>query len=369
MKGVRGWRMKLLKTIILIVISCNLTACASQKIVDDIKIVQTIGYDLEGDNVKSAVLYPSFEKKGETNVQLLDTKSNSYYDIIPRLNTKTNTPIEYGQLGMVLFGKSFSEKGIEEVIHSLCRDAQVGSRVQLGVAEREAAEILQMSTKFHVPFYITGMINQNIENGNLPKMNLQTFLFDFYGEGQDPFLPYMITERGNIKIGGLVLFKNDKYKTNISIKKAFILKMLIENSKNGSYLLPLKESRNQKEDFILMNSVNSRTTYKVNEIFPVPSIAISLKLEAQVKDVPDHIDLLREEQLRKLEKEMEAYFVKEIQDFITLCKHNMVDPIGFGDLLRSKSKVWREQSFESMYPKLKTSVSVHIKIIQTGVGE
>lgn len=361
--------MKLLKLFIITVISCHLSACTNQKIVDDIKIVQTIGYDLEGNNVKSAVLYPSFEKKGETNVQLLDTKSNSYYDIMPRLNTKTNTPIEYGQLGMVLFGKSFSEKGIESVIHSLCRDAQVGSRVQLGVAENEAAEILQMSTKFHVPFYITGMINQNIENGNLPKMNLQTFLFDYYGEGQDPFLPYIITERGNLKIGGLVLFKDDKYKTNISIKKAFILKMLIENSKNGSYLLPLNGSRNQDEDYLLMNSVNSRTTYKVNEIYPVPSIAISLKLEAQVKDVPDHIDLLREEQLRKLEKEMEAHFIQEIQDFITLCKHNMVDPIGFGDLLRSKSKVWSGQSFESMYPKLKTSVSVHIKIIQTGVGE
>ncbi|RCW49462.1 Ger(x)C family spore germination protein [Paenibacillus prosopidis] len=361
--------MKLLKTIILIVISCNLTACTNQKIVDDIKIIQTIGYDLEGNNVKSTVLYPSFEKKGETNVQLLDTKSNSYYDIMPRLNTKTNTPIEYGQLGMVLFGKSFSEKGIEAVIHSICRDAQVGSRVQLGVAEKEAAEILQMSMKFHVPYYIAGMINQNIDNGNLPEVNLQTFLFDFYGEGQDPFLPYMITERGKIKIGGLVLFKHDKYKTNISIKKAFILKMLIENSKNGSYLLPLKEPRNQNEDYILMNSVNSRTTYKVNEIYPVPSIAISLKLEAQVKDVPDHIDLLREEQLRKLEKEMEAHFVQEIQDFITLCKNNMVDPIGFGDLLRSKSKVWSEQSFESIYPKLKTSVSVHIEIIQTGVGE
>lgn len=361
--------MKLLKLFILAVISCHLTSCANQKIVDDIKIVQTIGYDLEGNNVKSSVLFPSFEKKGETDVQLLDTKSNSYYDIIPRLNTKTNNPIEYGQLGMVLFGKRFSEKGIEAVIHSLCRDAQVGSRVQLGVAETEAAEILQLSTKFHVPFYITGMIKQNIENGNLPSMNLQTFLFDFYGEGQDPFLPYIITERGKLKIGGLVLFKHDKYITNISIKKAFILKMLIENSKNGSYLMPLKESRDHDGDDLLMNSVNSHATYKVNEIQPVPSIAISLKLEAQVKDVPDHIDLLREEQMRKLEKDMEAHFIHEIQDFITLCKNNKVDPIGFGDLLRSKSKGWSEQSFESMYPKLKTSVSVHIKIIQTGVGE
>lgn len=361
--------MKLLKFFILTLISCHLTSCANQKIVDDIKIVQTIGYDSVGNNVKSTVLYPSFEKKGETNVQLLDTKSNSYYDIIPRLNTKTNTPIEFGQLGMVLFGKSFSEKGIEAVIHSLCRDAQVGSRVQLGVAASDAAEILQMSMKFHVPFYITGMINQNIKNGNLPLMNLQTFLFDFYGEGQDPFLPYIITERGKLKIGGLVLFKHDKYITKISIKKAFILKMLIENSKNGSYLMPLKESRDHDGDDLLMNSVNSHATYKVNEIQPVPSIAISLKLEAQVKDVPDHIDLLHEEQLRKLEKEMEAYFIREIQDFITLCKINKVDPIGFGDLLRSKSKVWSEQSFQSMYPKLKTSVSVHIRIIQTGVGE
>lgn len=345
------------------------SACANQKLVDEIKIVQSMGYDLTDHGVKSVVLYPIFEKKNEAQLEILDTKSNSYYDIIPRLNTKTNDPIEYGQLRMVLFGKTYSQKGIDSVIHSLCRDAKIGSRIHLGVAERDASELLIASNKYKDPYYISGMIGQNIAHGNLPLSNLQEFLFDHYGEGRDPFLPYLILERGNIKIDGIALFSYDKFKTIISMKEAFVLKMLVDNSKNGSYMYPLKGSKSALDEFILLHSVGSKTRYTVDHILPNPTISIKVKLYLQVKDVPEQINLTRGEQIRGLESTIGSYFEKEIHSFISLCQKNKVDPIGFGDLVRSKSLNWNEKDFYAAYEQLKTNVKVDIHIIQTGVGE
>ncbi|MDF2651778.1 MAG: Ger(x)C family spore germination protein [Paenibacillus sp.] len=346
-----------------------ISACSNQRLVDEIKIVQTMGYDLTEHGVKSVVLYPIFENKNEAQLEFLDTSSNSYYDIIPRLNTKTNDPIEYGQLRMVLFGKTYSQKGIDAVIHSLCRDAKIGTRIQLGVSERDASEILTTSTKYKDPFYISGMINQNIINGNIPMTNLQEFLFDHYGEGRDPFLPYIILERGNVKIDGIVLFSSDKFKTMISMKEAFILKMLVDNSKNGSYMYPLNGSKSNRNDFILLHSIGSNVKFTVDQVMPKPMISIKVNLKLQVKDVPNQIDLAKEEQLRGLEQTVGSYFEKEIQSFISLCKKNKVDPVGFGDLVRSQSLNWEEKGFYATYEQLKTNVKVKVHIIQTGVGE
>ncbi|NOU86653.1 Ger(x)C family spore germination protein [Paenibacillus sp. LMG 31460] len=361
--------MHFLKVYLCLISMTLLSACANQKLVDEIKIVQSIGYDLTDHGVKSVVLYPVFEKKNEAQLELLDTSSNSYYDIIPRLNTKTNDPIEYGQLRMVLFGKTYSQKGIDAVIHSLCRDAKIGSRIQLGVAERDASELLTTSKKYKDPFYISGMINQNITHGNLPITNLQEFLFDHYGEGRDPFLPYIILERGNIKIDGIALFSYDRLKTVISMKDAFILKMLVGNSKNGSYMYPLNGPKSDRNEFVLLHSIGSRMKYTVDRIEPTPIISIKVNVKLQVKDVPNQIDLAKEDQLRGLEQRVGSYFEKEIQSFISYCQKNKVDPIGFGDLVRSKSLNWDEEDFYAGYESLKSNVNVIVHIIQTGVGE
>lgn len=362
--------MHLLKVCLSLICMTLISACANQKLVDEIKIIQSIGFDLTESGVKSVVLYPIFEKKNEAQLEILDTSSNSYYDIIPRLNTKTNDPIEYGQLRMVLFGKSYTQKGIDTVVHSLCRDAKVGTRIHLGVAEKEASELLTASKKYKDPYYISGMIKQNINHGNLPMTNLHDFLFNHYGVGRDPFLPYIILERGNLKIDGIALFSFDKLVATINMKQAFILKMLIDNSKNGSYMYPLNGSKSDKDEFILLQSIGSKVKFTVDQISPNPKISIKVILKLQVKDVPTLIDLLQEKQLRGLEQKVGSYFEKEIQSFISFCQKNKVDPVGFGDLVRSKSTSWEEKDFYAVtYEQMKTNVKVDVHIIQTGVGE
>ncbi|MCZ8515446.1 Ger(x)C family spore germination protein [Paenibacillus filicis] len=361
--------MGLRKTFPIIVLCTFIAACGDQKIVNDIKLVETVGYDAVENGVQSAAFIADYEEKGGKAIELFVTESKSVYDSLPRLNTKLNLPIEYGQLRMALFGETFARKGIEKAIDSMIRNPQISPRMQLGVADRDALEILKVAESKRNPYFLADMIEQNIWRGNLPHTNLHETFFNFYGEGRDIFLPYFTVERGEIKIDGLALFKGDHFTTKIGSKDAFILKMLLGNSKNGSVMIPMRKTNQKHDDFFLMNSIGSKSRLKVINLGPPASFSIRVNLDAQVKDVPFWIDLRSEDQLAWLEKIMGAYFEKEIQKFVSLCKKNKVDPVGFGDLIRSRSSKWNAQDFEEQYEALKMTVSVKVIIVQTGVGE
>ena len=166
---------------------------------DDVQLIQIISFDVNKNKIIGTVLYPTFEEQGKTTLHFLQTESNSFHQILPRLNTKSNLPIETGQLNMVLLGTAYAKKGVQPLVDSIARDPRMASRIQLGVAEGNGWEILKRSKGLNVPFHISGKVEQNINNGDLPEMNLHIFLFDYYGEGRDPFLPYFHTKKGELK--------------------------------------------------------------------------------------------------------------------------------------------------------------------------
>jgi spore germination protein len=359
------------KNIFLGIILCAvLSACANKNIVNEIVLVHAISFDTVANGIKSAALIANFKELGKTELQVLHTESNSSNGTLPRLNTRTKDPLERGQLRMVLFGKTHAEKGTGTEIHNLLRDPKISSRLQLGVVDGDASELFEFIEKYQEPIFLSDMIEQNIKNGNLPLLNLHESLFNYYGEGRDMFLPYFKIDQGEVVIAGLALFRSDQKIIEISMKDAFLLKMLIQNSKNGNYMVPVagKASNKQGEDFILLRSMHSKVNYIVNKVNPIPSISIRLKLETELQDVPDWVDLRSEEQLTQLEKTMGSYFKTKIEKFLSLMKENKVDPVGLGDLVRSRSKEWSAQDFEKIYQEIETTVSVQVKISNNGSG-
>ncbi|MFC4779355.1 Ger(x)C family spore germination protein [Paenibacillus sp. GCM10023252] len=357
---------------ILVTFTCALLAGCDQHIIDQMELVQTISFDTAPNHrVRSAVLIAHYKDRGQAELQLLDTESNSNYDIMPRLNTKTKDPIQYGQLRMVLFGQSYASEGIEGEINSLSRDPKIPTMLQMAVADGEGSALLRIVQKTHRPYFLSSMIEQNMRNGNLPMQNLHEILFNYYGEGRDLFLPRLKVERGEIKIDGLALFRGSKHVANIGIRESFLLKLLLDNSKNGSYMIPIAGSgaKSSANEFLLMSSIHSKVSYTVNRFEPIPSIAIDLKLKVEVKDLPDRINLRSNYEIAQLERMLESYFSQEIYSLIDLFQKNKVDPIGFGDLLRSRSRQWNEEKFYRQYAQLETKVNVKVNIAQYGLTE
>lgn len=342
-------------------IACLLTSCGEQKIVNRIKLVQTIGLDNVDNGVKSTVFIGSYKKKGEADIQLLDTVS-PIFDIWPTLNTKTKDPIGFGQLGMVLIGKDYSKNGIKPILETLSQNPRISSQVQLGVADQTASEVLGKVRKSNDPFYLSDLIDHHMTAGNLPLSNLHITLSNFFGEGRDMFFPHFGQDNGDIHVDGLALFKGDKYITKISLSEAFLLKMLLQTTKQGFYLASVPGSNSPEEDQILLSSARSHVTYSLIQLKPVPSIGINLDMNVNIKHYPPQLDINTKENIDKLEDVLGAYFENEVKRLLSFFQKNNVDPAGLGDFIRARSKDWNESAFQETYPNLETKVKVKLTI-------
>lgn len=356
------------RTLLIVALCMLLAACGDTNVVNSIKFVQTIGYDAAKNGVTSSAVIANYEEQGKLKLEFYVTESKSVYDTMPKLNMKLDFPIEYGQLRMALFGDSFARRGIATAIESLIRDPKISARAHIGVADRDALEMLNIAENKRDPYFLSDLLEQNMKFGNLPRMNLHSTFFNYYGSGRDFFLPHFTIERDEIKLDGLALFKGDKYKVKIGVTDSFLLKLLLEDSLNGSIMVPVAGGNQTRQEYFLMNSIKSKPTYKVIRAGYPASIAIHVNLKAQVKDVPQWIDLTSEDELALLEKSIEDYCVKEIQNLISLCKSNEVDPLGLGDLIRSRSKNWDSRQFDKHYKELTTTVVVKARIIRTGAS-
>lgn len=343
-----------------------LTACSSSRIINDVQLIHALGYDQVDNQIKGTAITHRYEKD-QPNVEMLETSAISLYSIFPEINTTTPSQLELGQLRSVVIGKDFAAKGIGTLVHSLCRDPNIGFRLQLAVADPHAESILEVNRKVNIPFYLSDMIEQNIRTLNTPKTNLHVFLFNLYGEGRDPYLPYLVLYHDRIKLEGLALFHKDKFVDHIHANEAFLLNVLLERTKSGQYPVEI-EIAGRKGRGMLRN-LGSEVAFEVNTRKSIPSVMIQLNMRAQFKDYPSWLKLSQPDTLHAAEKELSLYLQKQLKQFLSHLQKVKVDPVGMGDLIRGRSSSWNYEQFQEQYPQMDIGVNVALKLEQTGVGE
>ncbi|NBD26889.1 Ger(x)C family spore germination protein [Paenibacillus glycinis] len=356
-----------IRAIGILISAAALSACSNQQIINKINLAQTGSYDLAGDRVKTAVVIGEYFKKGETKIVLLDTESRTAFDMIPKLHAKSHKTVQYGQLRMIMFGRSFAGQGIGSILENFFRDSKVSSKLQLAVAEGEASKLLAATLRSNDPLYAMNLIEDNMRYGNLPHRAFQDTLFDYFGEGRDFYLPSLALDRGELNIGGIALFKGEAYRDRIGINEAFILKLLVENARDGSYTMPVPNAR--PEEALVIRCISSKTRMRLLRKAPVPAVELGVKLNVVLKDIPRSLRVATDRDLARLESGLEQELKGSITAFIARCVKLDVDPVGFGDFVRSRTRGWKEKPFYAAYPSLRTDVKVDLRITQAGVGK
>ena len=72
-----------------------------------------------------------------------------------------------------------------------------------------------------------------------------------------------------------------------------------------------------------------------------------------------------------LESKIKKIIVEKINEGINnlleTFKENEVDPLGIGNIVRSKDKTWEKDAFYELYPTLPINVNVDLQIIHSGL--
>ncbi|GAB1531334.1 MULTISPECIES: Ger(x)C family spore germination protein [Brevibacillus] len=348
---------------ILVLLIVILAGCSSTRIVSEVQLIHSLGLDLEDQKIKGAAITHIYGKE-KTQIELLETKSSNLFTILPDFNAITPSQVELGQLRSVIVGRNYAENGVETLVHTLCRDPAIGFRLQLAVAEPKALTILKGMRHMQVPFFISDSVAQNIKTLNMPKTNLHIFLFHLYGEGRDPYLPYFVMHNDRVKLDGVALFRDDKFVHRINSKESFLLKIMVEKAKSGQ--IPFEVTINNRKESGLLKNLHSHAVFDLNTTKPIPSIMVKLTVNGQIKDYSKWLQLSNPQVLHQMEKELSSYLQKEATSFVKHLQKLGVDPVGFGDFVRSRSASWNYSHFKKIYPQIKIAVTASIKLEQTG---
>ncbi|MCM3718194.1 Ger(x)C family spore germination protein [Fictibacillus phosphorivorans] len=359
-----------MKIILLASILILLAGCVPKEIIDDVQLIHAIGFDeLPDGNIQGTITYPIFEQDGKVRVEYLSAVSHTSRFLRSKLNTKSPKTLAAGQLRIVLFNHKFARKGILDIMNSLYRDPNVGNRLFLSVVEGNTNKLLTNEyTATPLPsIYIMELLEQNIKSENLPRTNLHVFLYSYYGEGIDPFLPIIKSEKNSLQLNGIALFRDDKYVGRINHKESFVFKILLEGSRTGNYEVQLKKGKRKGHSVI--RNIKGTASYKVKKVNGVPEFNIKLKILGEIHEYPPWLDLENKQNIQLVEKTLTKEINKDAKKIIAKFQRLNVDPLGLGDQVRRREKNWVFKRFKEQYPDMKISVSTDFEIVESGVIE
>jgi spore germination protein len=345
----------------------SLAGCTRANIIDQLTIIHVYGFDLDekGYTVNTA-LYPQHTKsRGDESIQLLSEKA-PYGSLIPqRMDKLTSTPTKISKIRVLVLGRKFAEAGITNQVKRFITTPQLGTNIQIVVSEGTAAEALK-TLKKRGELTLMDQIRHNMEHRGMPNMNLHIFLNHFFGEGLDAYTPIVSVHKHGLKVDGLALFKDDKFKYSLKEKQTFIFTVLQNVRQQGTYKIEVKEKG--KKDTIIVSGYKSRKNWDFVGTHQHPRLKLTLNLVWTANQYPEWMDVSKPEDLDKLKKIIEKDIKKETEKLLTTLEKHEVDPLGIGNIVRSRDRKWDEKTFyEKKYPNLPIEVTVHAKIIHTGL--
>ncbi|MFB4163465.1 Ger(x)C family spore germination protein [Alteribacillus sp. JSM 102045] len=362
------------KTFITFTILILITGCLDTQIIDEILLIQTVGLDkYDEEKLKYSVTFPVFLEQGEEstlNMQQLSVISETTEEARSLLNTRAQQPLRYGQIRVILFGKDVAVEGVEKYVKSFYRNPRIGSKIYLCITEGNTDEILNLKgeNQQRVGMYFSDLIEQNINFENIPKTNMHLFLFDLYSDGKDAILPLIKKEGDQPQLIGTALFDFDRYVESLDLNKTYILKLLRDGSEGGTSQFVIEHEG--KKDYVVIENVFSEVKYNEKTRKPYPKYDIELKIQGEITDHTGNIDLSDPKQVAEIETSVGNQIKTEGDKLIKRFQELKIDPIGFGEKYRSKTRNWKPNEWkENIYPETKANVKVDLKILQSGAIE
>ncbi|MDQ0889650.1 spore germination protein [Paenibacillus sp. V4I9] len=339
-----------------------LSGCAKEQIIDRIKLIQSIGCDLQGDTFKVSGTYTAYEKKAR--LFLFNGEVKSFNEILTPFTTQSDHPIAIGQLRTLVISEKMARRGISELASTVVRDPLISNRSTIVLTTDLARDILSETLKYP-PIYLSNLIKQNMDTGNTPTTNGHLFLDHYFGEGQDVYLPILVKNpKGVLQMDGAGIFQGEKLKLLLTNKEGLFIKLLKDHKANiTSGIYDFTNDQNEQISFKIIDS--KRKMSVINE-----KAVISLDLQIDIRDYPASFNVFENKNdMLELKKQIENNLTTDIKTMLENFQKNLVDPIGLGHQNSIHQRNWNEQEFTAhIYPNLKFDVQTEVKILLLGVG-
>ena len=355
------------KTFLVLLISVLLlSGCMTHSSVEENAIIQMVGYD-KGENkrIRGTVSIPQYgnsEKNSSATEIYLTASADGVKEVEKEIQKQSSKPISIGKLAVTLYSKELAEGGISDVIDILSRDSRISRNMFLGIVEGDTKDLVEggytqdETTSKHVQ----GLIENN-SHYNFPKTNLHGFLYSYYAEGMDPFLPLISKKESNVELSGVAFFNGGTVVGTIPDSKIFIFKMLKENFKRGMQNIPFQGG------MFMLDNIGSNVNYELKGTLDDPVFDIKVNIKAEVNEMAGVDREITSALAKEMEEVSVEYFKLNADEMIQMFKEKKIDPLGIGDFAKTRKRDFNLTQWEDHYSELKVNVKVDVEITEYGI--
>ncbi|MBH0167243.1 Ger(x)C family spore germination protein [Fictibacillus sp. 7GRE50] len=368
-------RKQIKNSIFILATTLILSGCAEQKVLEDIGLITTVGYDPVGKKIMSTMVVMQINPEAPQKIDVISSDALTSKGGRIEGNLKASKALQSGQLRVALYNEKLAKRGIRPYVDTLARDPSISDLTYLGIVEGSTKELLKHQYK-NIPDIgqqLYNQIEQLTEKEQISNATLQSVQQSYFSEGIDPILPLIIRDGETIRVSGNAIMRNDKMVGKLTVEESFFVKLIRDEYNAGSIELTfdLKDDKGKKHTVTaVIDTIKNSSGLDLIEK-NVPSFDLELKIKGRLLEVQGAIDLMNPKNVNLLEREIRKKMKEEIVDTIEYCKKRNSDVFGFGEAYRSSVRHANltKSQWHQKYKHIQYDLKVDFSLLRTGITE
>ncbi len=352
------------------------TGCWSQKQFEDIGFILQMGLESAPDNkLLLSITSPVIEQEVKEKVlfKYITTRRLIRTSREDMRNT-AGKMLQGGKIQHLYFSKELAQKGISEFMEVFLRDPENPLLANIVIVDGSPRELMEASSKYtdkpRPAIYFANLIQDAHRRSAAPEARISNFIIWYYSKTIDPVATFVKFDDENITIAGTAFFKGDKMVGTIDENQTVLLNALKGAGRNFEYTYR-EAIKGEKEGVIKqgaafsVNHFKSRSKIDLSGSRPVIEVRLDLKTELNENAGPHNLD--KPDEQRKMEDALEVGIREDVTTLLTKLRDAGSDPVGFGELVRSKHpEYWKQNNWKEVYKDAEFLVEVQVTLESYG---
>lgn len=379
--------MRITKLIPMLLILLLLQGCINPRQIEQTAIINMRGVDLideDGERIVETTIVPYiFDPNAPEMTSLLIGRGRTIKEARDDAGKQSPYVLSPGKIEVEFFGKEAAEAGILPFLNPLVRDARVSDIMQLAITNQTARELLeleQQKVKINHTEYFENLIQKEIELDILPLNSLEYFTRISEQVGIDPVLPVIDIVDDQPTLTSIAVFNVDRFVGELTLKESFLINQMrktvddtplevevpLENYKD---LLSFAGEEIDSMDSIFLSLRLTRGKGRI-EIVDMESLTfqakVNMKLEILETSLP--MDIKTEEIIKKLEQDIETYYLKKYEELFEKLQAFNSDAFGIGRkyVATRKGSKTTDEEWREMFPNTTLEFDINVTIKNFG---
>lgn len=346
--------MKKIKFLIIFVFIILLTGCYNYRELNQLAITSAIGINKDGDNYELIIQVINTQKQGsdgsssseQPKFVVYKTKGRTMQEAFRNIILESPKRLYVNHTSLLIISEEIAKEGIDDIIDIFARDSEFRKQFMVVISKKEDTDdVLSVLTNLetlNAKNIKDSIITDSKYLGSSAVVPLEDLLATILNNKIDLALP-SVTMKGNSKKGSegdnikesepdativlddLAVFKDDKLVGYLNKQDSINVSTIKNEIINTIYTYEC-----EKDKFVSIEITDSKTGIKSNG----NEIKINLKQNANINEINCGIDLEKQSDIEKLEKDIEKDMQKGILKTIEKTLNEFdTDIFGFEDIL------------------------------------